>query len=191
MSSDFRYRVRMDLWRCAGASSAAHFVKTWFADPAFRPVFTLRLCQALASRGGWARPLFLLARLWHMRTQARCGVDLPWSLRVEAGFKLLHGWGIVINGDARIGANVTVMQGVTIGGTQRGIPTVHDDVIVCANATIVGGMTIGRGAIVGAACCVTHDVGADTTVVGNPQRAIERRGPPRMYNPAPLEGGRR
>ena len=187
MSTGFRYLVRMDLWRCMGAASLPLFVKAWFVDPAFRPVFTLRLCQALSpATGAWKRPLFVLARLWHVRTQARCGVDLPWTLRVGPGFKLLHGWGIVINDLTVIGANVTVMQGVTIGGTARGIPVLQDDVIVCANATIVGAVTVGRGAVVGAACCVNRDVAQDSTVVGNPQRALAQRTPPRGFNRAPL-----
>lgn len=186
MPGGFVHCMRMDLWRCAGACSAPLFFRTWLVDPAFRPVFTLRLCQALAARGAWARPLFLLARLWHIRTQACCGVDLPWSLRIGAGFKLLHGWGIVINADARIGSNVTVMQGVTIGGTGRGVPTLQDDVTICANATVIGGVTLGHGAVVGAACCVTHDVTPGATVIGNPQREIVRGTLPRRFNRAPV-----
>lgn len=162
-------------------------MRTWWQDPAVRPVLTLRLIQACDARQGplWRFASFFF-RIWHRRTQARCGVDLPRDLQLGPGFKLLHGWGIVINRDARIGANVTVMQGVTIGGTGRGIPVVEDDVIVCANATVVGGLTLGRGCVVGAGCVVTRDVAPHTTVVGNPQRVIERRQPPKGYNRAPL-----
>ena len=180
--------IRADVWRCQGAFSRALIFRTWWQDPAVRPVLTLRLVQACQTRRGLAwRMAGVFCRLWHRRTQVRCGVDLPWNLRVGPGFKLLHGWGIVINRDAQIGANVTIMQGVTIGGTQGGIPVIEDDVIVCANATVVGGLTIGRGAIVGAGCVVTRDVAPHTTVVGNPQRVIGRRVPPKPYNPAPLQ----
>ncbi|HEX2011720.1 MAG TPA: serine acetyltransferase [Roseateles sp.] len=182
----FRQKVVADVWRCQGGYSAGRLLKAWFQDPALRPVFTLRLVQACAGRGAWWCIPALLARLWHRRTQRRCGVDVPASLSAGPGFKLLHGWGIVINEDAKIGANVTVMQGVTIGGTGRGIPTIEDDVIICANATVVGGLTLGEGCVVGAGCVVTRDVAPHTTVVGNPQREIPRRNPPRIYNHAPL-----
>jgi serine O-acetyltransferase len=178
--------VRADVWRASGRSSWFCFIKTWFNDPAFRPVFTMRLAQFFdrATVPG-VRVLSLLARLWHRRTQFRCGADLPWDIDAGAGLKLLHGWGIVINKGARIGENVTIMQGVTVGGTGRGVPVIEDDVIICANATVIGGITIGRGAVVGAGCVVTRDVAPHTTVVGNPQRAIERKHAPKGFNPLP------
>ncbi|HWT28194.1 MAG TPA: hypothetical protein VN084_01680 [Methylophilaceae bacterium] len=180
--------IRADVWRCQGAFSWPLVLRSWWQDPAVRPVLTLRFVQACdAGRGPAWRLLSACLRIWHRRTQARCGVDLPRSLQVGPGFKLLHGWGIVINRDARIGRNVTIMQGVTIGGTQSGIPVIEDDVIVCANATVVGRLTLGQGAVVGAGCVVTRDVAPHTTVVGNPQRVIERRGPIKPYNPAPLQ----
>lgn len=178
--------ISSDVWRCRGKHSLAQGVAAWFTDPAFRPVFTLRLSQAISAKGHlWAKPLLLLLRLWHRRTQWRCGVDLPWNLRLGHGFKLLHGWGIVINRDTIIGDNVTVMQGVTIGGTRDGAPTIEDDVIVCANATVIGKVTLGKGCVVGAGCVVTKDVAANTTVVGNPQRVIPRRQSPKGYNSLP------
>lgn len=186
----FRQCVIADVWRCSGRQfSLALLIRVWFQDPAVRPVLTLRLVRFFATRTGWWWGMpHVLAKLWHRRTQARCGVDLPTSLNIGAGFKILHGWGVVINREARIGANVTVMQGVTIGGTGGGIPVIEDDVIVCANATVVGGVILGQGAVIGAGCVVTKDVARQTTVVGNPQREIPRRQAPRGYNPAPLHG---
>lgn len=178
--------VAPDLWRCQGACSIGLFCKTWFQDPAFRPVFTLRAVQA-CSGSRWKAPLWLLAMLWHRRTQARCGVDIPRGLRVGPAFNLAHAYGIVINGQVTIGSNVTVMQGVTIGGTTRGVPCIEDEVIICANATVIGPVRLGRGAVVGAGCVVTHDVPANTTVVGNPQREIPRKRAPRGDHPAPQE----
>lgn len=184
----FKQQVMADVWRCQGRYSSGALVRAWFQDPALRPVLTLRMIRACGRRRGllWRIP-YLLARLWHRRTQARCGVDLPSSLSIGAGFKLLHGWGVVINADAHIGANVTIMQGVTIGGTGSGIPVIEDDVIVCANATVVGGVTLGEGSVVGAGCVVTKNVAAHTTVVGNPQRVIPRRQAPKGYHRAPLQ----
>lgn len=112
-------------------------------------------------------------------------MDLPWSIEAGAGLKLLHGWGVVINDRVKIGENVTIMQGVTIGGTGRGIPILEDDVIVCANATVIGEVTIGIGAVIGAGCVVTKNVAPYSTVVGNPQKELVRRLPPKGFNPLP------
>lgn len=187
MANEYSLRelVRADLWRCQGASSMGLFVRTWFQDPAFRPVFTLRLVQA-CRRPGALRVLLPSAALWHRRTQVRCGVDLPSRLRAGPGLKVAHGWGLVVNSDTVIGANVTLMQGVTIGGNATGVPRIEDDVMVCASATVIGALTLGRGAVVGAGCVVTKDVPPQTTVVGNPQRIIPRWRPPRANHPAPL-----
>lgn len=130
-------------------------------------------------------PALVLARAWHQRARLRCALDIPWSLQVGPGFKLLHGVGIVINADVIIGANVTIMQGVTVGGTQRGIPVIEDDVIICANATVLGDVRLGRGSVVGAGAVVLKDVAADSNVVGNPARVIARMAPPKGYHPLP------
>jgi serine O-acetyltransferase len=106
-------------------------------------------------------------------------------LQAGPGLKLLHGVGIVINADAVLGTNVTIMQGVTIGGTQRGIPIIEDDVIVCANATVMGRVRLGRGAVVGAGAVVVKDVPEASNVVGNPAQVLERTAPPKGYYPLP------
>lgn len=184
--ADLKELVASNVWRCRGRHSFFEGIAAWFVDPAFRPVFTLRLIQALSAISSyWVKPILLFFRLWHRRTQWRCGVDLPWSLNLGRGFKLLHGWGGVINRDSMIGDNVTVMQGVTIGGTRDGAPTIEDDVIVCANATVIGRITLGKGCVIGAGCVVTKDVAPNTTVVGNPQRSIQRKQPPKGYNSLP------
>lgn len=183
----------MDVWRCQGAVSPWHLLKSWFGDPAFRPVLSLRVVQALDRSPcvirWWLMPF---ARIWHRRQQRGCGVDLPWRMQVGAGFKLLHGWGVVINDEVRIGNNVTIMQGVTVGGTGRGIPVIEDGAIICANATVIGGIVIGANSVVGAGCVVTKSFPAGATVIGNPQREIARATPVRGYNavPAPMLKGR-
>ena len=178
--------VAADVWRCTGQSGCGAFIKAWLSDPPFRPVFTMRMCQFCQTLPRAVRgPAMLLARMWHQRVRLRCALDIPWGLRSGPGLKLLHGVGIVINADVIIGTNVTIMQGVTIGGTQRGIPVIEDDVIICANATVLGNVRLGRGSVVGAGAVVLKDVAAHTNVVGNPAKEITRTSPPKGFNALP------
>lgn len=146
----------------------------------------MRLCQACARLPRFFRgPALVLGRWWHQRVRLRCALDIPWSLQAGPGLKLLHGVGIAINANTVLGKNVTIMQGVTIGGTQRGIPVISDDVIVCANATVLGAVHLGRGAVVGAGAVVTKDVPEASNVAGNPARPLPRTAPPKGYYPLP------
>lgn len=182
----FRHLVAADVWRSTGRSGWRAFAKAWLSDPPFRPVFTMRLCQACTGLPRLLRgPALLIGRWWHQRARLRAGLDIPWNLRAGPGLKLLHGVGTVVNAETVIGCNVTIMQGVTVGGTQQGIPVIEDDVIVCANATVLGGVRLGSGAVVGAGAVVLRDVDPGSNVVGNPARSIPRRAEPKGYNPLP------
>src|SRR5256885_1043215 len=87
-----------------------------------------------------------------------------------------HGYGVVIGETAEIGDNVTIYQGVTLGGTgfQRGKrhPTVASDVVIGSGAKLLGPIEVGRGAKVGANSVVIHDVPPNSTVVGNPGHPV-------------------
>lgn len=186
MRSGFFECVAADIWRCRGENNIPSWLKAWFSDPAFRPVFTLRVCQAV---NGWPMTFRFVALplvcWWHLHTRLWVCVDIPWRLSVGPGFKLLHGLGVVINDQVKIGQNVTIMQGVTIGGASSGIPIIEDDVIVCANATVIGGVTLGRGCVVGAGAVVIRDVPAGYNAVGNPARNIPRKSLSKGYNSLP------
>src|SRR5204862_4207456 len=87
-----------------------------------------------------------------------------------------HGTGVVIGETAEIGDNVTLYQGVTLGGTgfARGKrhPTVEDDVVVGSGAKLLGPIRVGHGSKVGANSVVIHDVPPNSTVVGNPGHPV-------------------
>ena len=89
--------------------------------------------------------------------------------------------GVVIGETSSVGDNVTMYQGVTLGGTgkQRGKrhPTVEDNVVIGVGASVLGAVTIGEGARVGAGSVVLKDVPPHTTAVGMPARAVSWRDP--------------
>jgi serine O-acetyltransferase len=108
------------------------------------------------------------------------GVEIHPAAQVGDALFIDHGAGVVIGETAEIGDNVTLYQGVTLGGTgfARGKrhPTVEDDVVVGSGAKLLGPIRVGRGAKVGANSVVIHDVPPNSTVVGNPGHPVRVEG---------------
>ena len=133
---------------------------------------------ASAARGAgrpplWAVPLLALYRVlvdWMM------GIDLPPSVGAGPGLRIWHGTGLVVHANSRLGADVTLRHGTTLGAREDGpdapAPVLGDRVDVGAGAIVLGALTIGDDAVIGAGSVVVHDVAAGTTVVGNPARVV-------------------
>jgi len=104
------------------------------------------------------------------------GVEIHPAARIGESLFIDHGEGVVIGETAEIGDNVTLYQGVTLGGTgfARGKrhPTVGDDVVIGSGAKLLGPIRVGRASKVGANSVVIHDVPANATVVGNPGHPV-------------------
>lgn len=182
-----RLLIASDVWRSVGGRGIKAFLKAWFLDPTFRPIFTMRLCTYCHKKNFFLKIVYLLFWFFHQRYRLRACVDIAPTMRIGRGFKLLHGLGVVVNSDAIIGSNVTIMQGVTIGGTSAGVPIVEDDVIICANASVLGNVVLGRGCVIGAGAVVLTNVPSGFNAVGNPARVIPRRNPPKGFNDLPAD----
>jgi serine O-acetyltransferase len=108
------------------------------------------------------------------------GVEIHPAARIGEALFIDHGAGVVIGETAEIGDNVTLYQGVTLGGTgfARGKrhPTVEDDVVVGSGAKLLGPINVGQATKVGANSVVIHDVPARSTVVGNPGHPVRVEG---------------
>ncbi len=99
------------------------------------------------------------------------------STAIGKGSRLAYGGiGVVVHARARIGRNVTIAQGVTIGGRSRSaeVPVIEDDVYLAAGSKILGAITIGAGSVVGANAVVIQDVPPRSIVAGVPARVIRR-----------------
>ena len=109
-------------------------------------------------------------------SRALTGIEIHPAARIGDGFFVDHGAGVVIGETAEIGENVTLYQGVTLGGTGFAVgkrhPTVQDNVTIGAGAVLLGPITIGHGAKIGANSVVIHDVPPNSTVVGNPGHPV-------------------
>src|SRR5207302_4803430 len=108
------------------------------------------------------------------------GIEIHPAAEIGDALFIDHGAGVVIGETAEIGDNVTLYQGVTLGGTgfARGKrhPTVEDEVVIGSGAKLLGPITVGRRSKVGANSVVIHDVPPNSTVVGNPGHPVRVEG---------------
>lgn len=170
-----------DLFRAYGASGRSQLLRGLFLDRTVRVVLTYRLVSwALKMSGPGRWPTEFIAKFVHRWAQGQAGVDFPWATQIGPALKIAHGWGLVVSAGARIGSNVTLFHGVTIGqrdkitstGRLSSYPTIGNDVWIGAHSIIAGSVTIGNGAIVGPGTVVTRDVAPAAVVVGNPMRVV-------------------
>jgi serine O-acetyltransferase len=111
-----------------------------------------------------------------MLARAITGIEIHPAARIGQGLFIDHGAGVVIGETADIGDDVTLYQGVTLGGTGfatgKRHPTVQDNVTIGSGAKLLGPITIGHGAKIGANSVVITDVPPNSTVVGNPGHPV-------------------
>jgi serine O-acetyltransferase len=122
----------------------------------------------------------LLPRVISTAARAVTGIEIHPAARIGPGLFIDHGMGVVIGETAEIGADVTMYQGVTLGGTGfftgKRHPTVEDNVTIGSGAKLLGPITIGHGSKIGANTVVIHDVPPNCTVVGNPGHPVRIEG---------------
>jgi serine O-acetyltransferase len=108
------------------------------------------------------------------------GIEIHPAATIGQGFFIDHGMGVVIGQTAEIGDDVTLYQGVTLGGTGfatgKRHPTVQDNVTIGSGAKLLGPITVGHGSKIGAGSVVIHDVPPNSTVVGNPGHPVRIEG---------------
>ncbi len=141
--------------------------------PGFRAVLRYRLAHKL-----YKKKHYFLARLIAQRGATKTGIDIHPGAKIGKGFFIDHGIGVIIGETAVVGDNVTLYQGVTLGGTgkEKGKrhPTLRDNVMVSAGAKILGSFTIGENSKIGAGSVVLEEVPPNSTVVGVPGRVVKR-----------------
>src|SRR5438874_5975567 len=113
-------------------------------------------------------------------SRAATGVEIHPAAKIGDALFIDHGAGVVIGETAEIGDNVTLYQGVTLGGTgfARGKrhPTVEDDVVIGSGAKLLGPIHVGSKSKIGANSVIIHDVPVNSTVVGNPGHPVRVEG---------------
>lgn len=114
----------------------------------------------------------------------RYGLEISFS-KISGGLLLLHPYNITVNSRARLGKNVTLFKGSTIGsvrsGRREGVPVIGDRVVLCVNATVVGNVKIGNDVLVAANTLVDFDVPDNSVVIGNPGQIIHKKNASKDY----------
>lgn len=159
-------------------------------DPAAAGIGTLQILLAwpgvqalLAHRvASWlfASGLRLPARLIATVSRALTGIEIHPAAEIGPGLFIDHGMGVVIGETAKLGTDITIYQGVTLGGTGfatgKRHPTVEDGVTIGSGAKLLGPIVVGRGAKIGANTVVIKDVPPNATVVGIPGHPVRIEG---------------
>ncbi len=144
-----------------------------FLYPTFKVMLSYRRAHKLYQKGKFFR-----ARLISQRAARRTGIEIHPGAQIGKGFFIDHGSGVIIGETAIIGDNVTLYQGVTLGGTGKETgkrhPTLGNNVMVSAGAKIIGSFTVGDNSKIGAGAVVIREVPPNCTVVGVPGRIVRR-----------------
>ncbi|MEH7524277.1 serine O-acetyltransferase [Bacillus sp. JJ1503] len=130
-------------------------------------IWAHRLAHAL-----FKRKLYFLARVISQISRFFTGIEIHPGAKIGRKLFIDHGMGVVIGETCEIGDNVTIFQGVTLGGTgkEKGKrhPTIKDNALIATGAKVLGSITIGENSKVGAGSVVLHEVPPNSTVVGIP-----------------------
>lgn len=172
---NLRNQISVVLEHDPAARSALEVI---FCYPGFHAIvfYSLSSCA-------WRNGLKLLGRFISHLGRILTGIEIHPAATVGDRLFIDHGMGVVIGATTEIGNDVTLYQGVTLGGTslKRGIkrhPTLEDGVIVGAGAKILGPIIIGKNARVGSNAVVVTNVDAETTVVGVPAKVTRAKSQP-------------
>ena len=152
---------------------AIHSPMEVFLYPSFKAMMHYRSAHKLYQKGH-----YFLARWISQRGAHKTGIEIHPGAQIGKGFFIDHGNGVIIGETTIIGDNVTLYQGVTLGGTgkEQGKrhPTIGNHVMISAGAKVLGSFTIGDNSKIGAGSVVLNEVPPGSTVVGVPGRVVKR-----------------
>ena len=152
---------------------AIHSNMEVFLYPSFKAMIYYRVAHKQYVKGH-----YFLARLISQRAVRKTGIEIHPGAQIGKGFFIDHGTGIVVGETTVIGDNVTLYQGVTLGGTGKEHgkrhPTIGNNVMISTGAKVLGSFKIGDNCKIGAGSVVLEEVPPNSTVVGVPGRVVKR-----------------
>ncbi len=176
--------------------AARNYFEIFFTYSGFHATMFHRICHFL-----WNIKLKFLSRFISNISRILTSIEIHPAAKIDSGFFIDHGAGLVIGETTEIGKNVTIYQQATLGGlspsvdsfSQRNVkrhPTINDNVIVGSGAQILGPVVIGKNSRIGANAVVLKDVPENITYVGVPARKIESKNLKEVFNPYGISEGK-
>lgn len=160
----------------------------WDRDPAARSTLEILFCYPglhavwlhRTAHWFWKRKFLFIGRFISHLNRFLTGIEIHPAARLGPGLFIDHGMGVVIGETTEVGENVTIYQGVTLGGTslerKKRHPTIGDNVVIGTGAKILGPFKVGDNSKIGSGSVVVKEVPANSVVVGVPGRVIYRDG---------------
>lgn len=144
-----------------------------FLYPSFYAILNHRMAHYF-----YKKKHYVLARWISQRSRKKTGIEIHPGATIGKGLFIDHGMGVVIGETCEIGDNVTIYQGVTLGGTGKEHgkrhPTIGDDVLISTGAKVLGSFKVGNNSRIGAGSVVLQEVPEGSTVVGIPGKVVKR-----------------
>lgn len=166
-------RVREEIRVIKERDPAIHSAMEVFLYPSFKVMIHYRIAHKL-----YVNKHYFLARWVSQRAVRKTGIEIHPGAVIGKGFFIDHGNGVIIGETTIIGDNVTLFQGVTLGGTgkEQGKrhPTIGNNVMISAGAKVLGSFKVGDNSKIGAGSVVLEEVPPNSTVVGVPGRVVKR-----------------
>src|SRR5690625_211574 len=155
--------------------AARTYIEVFLTYSGLHAIWAHRIAHAF-----YKRKLFFIARAISQISRFFTGIEIHPGAVIGRRFFIDHGMGVVIGETCEIGDNVTIYQGVTLGGTghEKGKrhPTIKDNALIATGAKVLGSITIGENSKVGGGSVVLKDVPDNATVVGIPGRVVKKDG---------------
>ena len=155
--------------------AARSALEIFFLYPGFKAI-------RLHRRANWVyrHGMFFIARWISQWASRKTGVEIHPAVKIGKRFFIDHGTGVVIGETAVIGNDVTIYQGVTLGGTGKDTgkrhPTIGNNVMIGAGAKVLGPLVIGDNSRIAAGAVVLSDIPSNSTAVGVPAKVVRRDG---------------
>ncbi len=144
-----------------------------FLYPSFKVIIRYRIAHYF-----YKKKHYLIARYISEKAKRKTGIEIHPGAEIGKGLFIDHGTGVVIGETAKIGDNVTIYQGVTLGGTgkEKGKrhPTIEDNVMISTGAKVLGSFVVGENSKIGAGSVVLKEVPKNSTVVGIPGKVVKK-----------------
>ncbi|HZK21131.1 MAG TPA: serine O-acetyltransferase EpsC [Oscillospiraceae bacterium] len=174
---DFMFgRLKDDIYSIKQRDPAAtSSLMVFLLYPGLRAVMAHRKAHWFYKRGN-----FFIARYISQRTARKTGIEIHPGAKIGKRLFIDHGVGVVIGETAEIGNDVTLYQGVTLGGTGKDTgkrhPTIGDNVMIGAGAKVLGPFKVGNNSRIAAGSVVLSEIPENSTAVGSPARIVKRDG---------------